>query len=80
MKVWILTHTKDYSETLLGVFSSKEKAVEQVTAFCKQEPDFENETCWSPEFDENDEYDNPGFYMLFAVNVDTPTGVRLYVE
>lgn len=82
MKVWIVLVTKDYSEILLGVFSTKQKAVDRVTDFCGQTPDFENDIYWSPEFDEDDDNSsNVGFYSLLEIDVDsTQSYVRLYAE
>lgn len=73
MTVWTLTYAINHSEFLLGVFSSKQKAIDRVTAFCWQTPYFEDEN------DNNETYWNPKFRLL-AVNVDTPTMRQLYAE
>ena len=88
MKVWIVLITKDYPKVmcyqcliLLGVFSTKQKAIDRITSFCGQTPNFENDIYWSPEFDEGDDDRSDGYYTLLEIDVDsTQSYVRLYAE
>lgn len=76
MNVWVLIYTANYSEYLVGIFSSKEKAIDCLKARTSQIPEFESvgHLYWEPENDD-------GFYTLINIFTDYEyNNIRLYSE
>lgn len=87
MTVWMVTYYKDYSETLLGIFSNKEEALDLIEEHSKMRPKFGNEDYWSPIDDgqwskiiTGGEEPDVGTYRLIEVAINSPVNITLYAE
>lgn len=89
MKVWMLVYNHNYSETLLGIFSTKEKALDFLEERCGMKPKFEEDTdYWCPIDDALWEQiwagtmaePDCGIYRLIDIETDAPLNITLYAE
>ena len=89
MTVWMLVYDHDYSKTLLGIFSTKEKALDFLEERCGTKPKFEEDTnYWCPIDDAQWEQiwagtmEDPGceLYRLIDIETDAPLNIILDAE
>lgn len=88
MNVWMVTYEHDHKKTLLGIFSSKQKALDSIEEHCGMKPDFGDKDYWCPIGEE--QYwdrvfaggDEPGVgtYQLDKIRVNQSTSLVLYTE
>lgn len=87
MEVWMVTYAHDYSKALLGIFSTKEKALDYIENRCGMKPKLEDGGRWSPiteeqwaQIFENGEEFDVGTYGLKSLVIDQPIYQVLYAE